>query len=236
MGITTKYKKSIFIITFSLLSYFNPVMAQANQKCLTLGMETTSTAIDYQQISNALNKANICHKIHIFPAQRATTSLKQHLIDGEIGRVSSYADAINEPLVLVDWPIITGQGYLIVKDPKINSLAQMQGKTIARTRGRIWTKQILSKHKVSKTVNSDDQLIPLLLTDRIDGFLVDNFWWADYRDNYPQLKSIVVIEGSLYIWLLKKHASKAKLIKTALQTYIEEHGDFRLPSPKPKSN
>lgn len=232
MRITTSYKPLVFCLIINLVSYFNPVAAQTNKPCLTLGMETTSIAVNYKQISNALNKANICHKIQIFPSQRATSYLKQQQIDGEIGRVKSYAAAINEPLVLVDWPIITGQGYLIVKDPNINSLADMQGKTVARVRGRIWTKQLLKNHKQSKTVNSSDQLIPLLLSDRIDGFLVDNIWWADYQGKYPQLKYIVVINGSLYIWLLEKHATKAKLIKNALQTYIEEHGDFRLSSPK----
>lgn len=100
-------------------------------------------------------------------------------------------------------------------------------------RGRIWIKELLSEHDNITEVNNNDQLIPLLLNDRVSAFLVDNYWWAKQQSKYPQLHYHSVYDGSLYIWLLKKHHSLTTDIKQALQNYVEKYGDFRGDPPKP---
>ena len=213
------------VIVFLVASMLMMKPAHTDE-CLTLG-----TAEDYvrkndvvSSFSTLLAEAEICHTILVLPEARSGQMLREFTIDGELPRANIYASVASDYAFKIDEPIAEVRGFLVTKNTSINALDDLGEGLIGLLDGIIWQERYAANYPYKIKVKSIEQLISMLQSDRVVGFLVDQAIWQEYADNHKDWNVATVVKLTGYVWLRKEKAEFAEPIANAIRAYAKKHG------------
>ncbi len=225
----------IFIFMLFIATICMPFSTKAYAQCLRFALGSGSAYMPaYAHVlSNILSQDGICNSVKLYPSKRATTELLNGRVDGEFGRIQFYGQNFPGRLVRVDPAFFHYEGWLITRNPAINSLDQVTG-PLGVVRGWKWMQQVaqqLNIRKIEKT-SSIENLVKMFHAGRVEQILISDVnlkLLGLEHQNFPRFKTI---DLNLHIWLDKTKTSYRKPIGKALTDFFASGKTLWSEAPK----
>ena len=176
--------------------------------------------------SDALEKGGICNKFQFMPERRATMTLLDGEVDGEILRTPAYGDTVSAVAVMINPPILTLTRVILSKNGTIKNLEALGKRRLGILGGEVWAENVGQTHTNTIRAKTNAQLYELLEQNRVDAILTEGLIWQRRRMDHPDFSPNVIGTLSVHVWLRKDRIQWAPLIAAAMQNYLDEHKSF----------
>lgn len=207
------------VLLFAAFCWFHSAaVAGERANCLRFG---SLAAKKHQELSvriaAALTEDGLCVEVLYAPQKRLTSLLLTKALDGEFLRTPSYVEQVKSVAFMINPPILSAKGLLMVENPAYHQLEDIMEQNIGYVRGTGWVKDHIEDTARLIAVTQVSQLAEMLRKRRIGGFFTNEVSWQELAPRYPTLRAIEVTDLSAHIWLRHEYADLGERLSKILK-------------------
>jgi hypothetical protein len=197
-----------------------PLSCGAQEQCLTLGypVERPNFSSRVRLAEAIFRQAGLCALVRILPAKRITEMIKHGELDGEVIRIESYLKDVPE-LIAIPTPLSLFQGNLYWLQGRPQPTGQ--GQSIGVPHDWSWPAEVGRSLNVRLVeVNHSEQLFPMALAGRIDGFILSEADFKGFAVHGVDLRpftSVTVWREPTHLAVTRAHADLVPRLDAAVR-------------------
>ncbi|MDG4718262.1 MULTISPECIES: substrate-binding periplasmic protein [Thalassospira] len=217
----------ILAMGICILSILSAPPAGQARSCLELSSQNDPISMKVgAALEHLFADQNPCFVVIYNPPARSAQLLLDDEVDGEFLRLADFAPYQQADVVMVPVPLVSGEGILVSRDPKITSFESLGQSALGYRRGTDWSDNLSKFYPNRIAVPSYELMVEMFNKGRIDALLIDDLNLRGYGYMLSGTTRTPLKETSAYVWLAAKHKDLITQITAVLQKFYAEGHSF----------